>query len=511
MEESPIAEKLEDIQNKKVEQRKEKLKNWLKDPDNLLLAGVILFAIIIRLYYFNLTKDQAVWWDEGAYGSMAKNYISHIWSGTDVITGETHIRPPLFPFLWSILLRIGFGELVNRFILLLIPSILSVYLVYLIGKKLYNVKVGLVASFVFSVLWIHLFYTGRLLTHIPSLLFLFISIYFFIKSLHAEKVEYKSLAISLFFAAIVTLLRYPDGLIFIVYLLVLVIIRFNLIKDKKAWLYAIIGFSPIILFFVYNYLTQGNIFPALLSGDYAKPVSKAIALDVLNYVPVYLKTTFFIFFILGLLIAMFELFIGYDSIKKTKKLQSNLLLVLILSVFLSYFVFYIRGAEDRWLFAASISMCVLTAKGLNYVIDKASRYGKYLSLILIILILGFGAYQEIKFANAIIKEKVQTYYQLKQGFEWIKKNTPGDSVILLSGMEVYLMYYGERKYLTFPQNESDVDNIKADYLVVQAFSQQPAYINSYLQNSQDKLELVNAYFFDSEKKQPAFLVFRKIK
>ena len=40
----------------KIEARKEKIKNWLKDPSNLIFIGIIIFAIAIRLYYFFLTK-----------------------------------------------------------------------------------------------------------------------------------------------------------------------------------------------------------------------------------------------------------------------------------------------------------------------------------------------------------------------------------------------------------------------------------------------------------------------
>jgi len=43
---------------------KEKIKIWLKDPYNLVILGVIIFAFAIRLYYFSLTKNQPRWWDE---------------------------------------------------------------------------------------------------------------------------------------------------------------------------------------------------------------------------------------------------------------------------------------------------------------------------------------------------------------------------------------------------------------------------------------------------------------
>jgi len=90
---------------KTLDKRKEVVLNWLKNPYNFALVTIILFAIIIRLYYFVLTKSQPLWWDAASYGALAKNFVYHTWDGTTLINGELIIRPLLFPLLWSLLLR----------------------------------------------------------------------------------------------------------------------------------------------------------------------------------------------------------------------------------------------------------------------------------------------------------------------------------------------------------------------------------------------------------------------
>ena len=50
-------------EEKVIEEKKENIKKWLKDKSNLLILGILMFAFIIRFYYFNLTKIQAHWWD----------------------------------------------------------------------------------------------------------------------------------------------------------------------------------------------------------------------------------------------------------------------------------------------------------------------------------------------------------------------------------------------------------------------------------------------------------------
>ncbi len=504
MDNNPIQEKNQDLQK-----RNEKLKVWLKNPYNLLLIGVILFACLIRFHYFFLTEAQPLWWDEAAYGALAKNFAFHMWDDVEVIKGETAIRPPLLPLIWSALIKMGFSEPANRFILELLPSILSILFIYLIGEELYNKKVGLISAFIYSVLWIHLFYTSRLLTHAPSIAFLFASIYFFSKSFK-EKLNYKYFSISLILASLVALLRFPDGLIFVVYVIFLIFTkRLNLAKDPKAWLSAVIGLSPLLLFFLINFIKFGNIFPALLSGGYVKAVSENFAFGLLNYINVYLTMFIFIAFLVGIGIACLEVGVGYDLLSKNKKLQSHLLLLILFLVFYSFFIFYIKGAEDRWLFPLSLSFVVFGALGLSYFYDLLRKYNKILALIIILAILGFGAYNQLKFANTLINDKKDSYLQMRQGFEWLKDNASPDSIVLGNGIETYIIYYSGLNYVNFPSDEASVNSIEADYMVAHIFSNQPDYINSYLEKNQEKWKPVQVFFLDSQQTQAAFIIYQR--
>ncbi|MDP3966498.1 MAG: hypothetical protein Q8Q04_03125, partial [archaeon] len=127
-----------------------KIQNFLKEPTNAVLVGVLLFAFIIRLYFFALTKSQPLWWDEAVYGSLAKNVLTSIWDGTDLINHESIIRPPLFVLAWAGLLLLKIPETATRFILEIIPSTLSVLFVYLIGKEIFNKKIGIFSAVIFS-------------------------------------------------------------------------------------------------------------------------------------------------------------------------------------------------------------------------------------------------------------------------------------------------------------------------------------------------------------------------
>src|SRR3989344_4180482 len=508
------------------------ISKWFSQKENQYFIGILIFAIILRLNYFLLTKNQPLWWDEASFGSLAKNYISHIWDGTRMIIGETHIRPPLFTLLWSILLKIGFNEATIRFILELIPSILSVLLVYLIGKELYNYKIGLISSFIFSTLWIHLFYTARLMTDIPALLFFLISLYFLILSMKSEKtLNYNYLSLSIIFITLSTLTRYSYGLYFLVYFIIILLYKKLYLNDKKFWIYGIIGLIPLLIFFTYNYFTFGNIYPALLGGDYLTPAETAtgqaapFAWHFLNFIPIYLSTyspfqnfpntiqsvislSFTLMFLIGLGIVIFELLIGYNLITKNKKLKSHILLLLVLIGIYSFFIFYLKGAEDRYFMPSALTLCIFSAISILFIYNYFKTHNKVFAIIIISLILLSGTYAELKHADFIIKSKKDSYLQEKQGFEWIKYNTPQDSVIAGTGFEPYAVYYANRKILTIPPNESNADEIsKADYVVLHAFSPQESYINAYLQNN--NWVGYKAFFFDAEEKNPAFVIFKK--
>ena len=500
----------------KIEERKTLIKkgvfNWLKDPLNLSLALVMLFAFSIRLYYFITINNQPLWWDEAVYGGLARNMISHMWDGTIGVVNESAIRPLFFSLLWSVLIRINIPELGARFIFEFIPSIFSVFFVYLIGKEVFNKRVGIISAFIFSVLWIHLFYTLRLMTDVPTLFFLFSSIYFFIISTKQE-FNFRYFSLSLLLLSISTLIRYPSGMVFFAYLFILIAGKQLHLKKIKFWYSSIIGISPILLFFLINLIKTGNLFPALLGGSYVgaeKFVSKPFAFDLLRYIPVFLERTLFILFLVGLAIILFELVIGFNFITRDNKLRNYLLLVLILVIFYSYFIFYMRAASDRYFFPTAITLSCFAAFGIDSLYNLIKKSSKYIAVFLVLAVLIFGAYSQIKMADNLIQVKKTSYLQVRQGFEWIKENTPEDSIITGSGIYPYSMYYAERKYFELPLNESESDKIlEADYVVVHGFTPQREYINKYLQENQDKWQPVNAFFFDEQKTQPILVIYKK--
>jgi 4-amino-4-deoxy-L-arabinose transferase-like glycosyltransferase len=492
----------------KITKIKEKTKIWLKDPYNLAFVGVMLLAIGIRLYYFWLTKDQPFWWDEACYGSLAKNFITDAWRNNGLILHESLIRPLFLPLIWAFLMLLHLPESASRFILEVLPSIISVLFVYLVSKEVFNKKIALISTLVYSLIWVQLFYSVRFLADIPAVFFLFGSIYFFIKC-RKEEFNIKYFSLSLIFLSLSTMIKFQIGIIFFVYLLVLILERNLFLNKAKFWYSGLLGLSPLIIFFLLNYFSFGNIFPALFGGSYLTTstyLKTPIAWNLLGFAKILLETPFFIFFILGFLIVLSKMAISFNLVLKDKKLMNYLLLTLVMVAFFSFFIFYMRAAEDRYFIPAAISLASFSGFGIFLVYDYARKYSKLFAVLFIILVLTLGGYYQLVHTDEIIIAKKDSYLQIKQGAEWFKENVQKNSLIVGTGIDPYFIYYADLPVSYYNETEKD-KNKNADYLVIHAFPPE-SYLNTYASQNQDIWDPIAGFFFDKAKQQPGLIIFK---
>lgn len=158
------------------EKAKEKISSWMKNKYIILFALIFILGIIIRLYFFFVTKNQPLWWDEADYMAYAKNLAGI--GNVDWIVTPKHNS--LFPYIAAILLRLGSSELISKFFLELIPSILLIYLTYKICILMYkDKKIALISAFLMAIFWDMLFESFRFQLDIPALFLAFVAIYVF--------------------------------------------------------------------------------------------------------------------------------------------------------------------------------------------------------------------------------------------------------------------------------------------------------------------------------------------
>jgi len=491
-----------------IQKREKKLIDWIKQPSNLAILGILILAFIVRLYYFIITKNQALWWDGACYGALAKNLITHYWDNAVIILGETEIRPPLMPFLWSLLLRLELQELTIKFLFEFLPSLATVLLFYLVAEKMFNKRIAIFSSLILAVSWIHVFYSMRLLTHIPALFLSVLSIYFFLKAVETEKIHLVFFALSIFSAFLSILMRWSFGLIGIAYILFLVFTRkLSFLKQKSFWIGGLLGTIPIIIFFLINLIKVKHFFPALSVYGASALSKSSYAFYTFGFFSHILQLPFFILFLLGLAILLIQLALGFGMIFKSKKLSYYSFLLTLLVLNLIFLVCFIRYAEDRYLFECFISIIFIVALGIDYIYLFIKKYSKIIAIIFAVLVLLLGIYYQFNFGDNMIKEKAQSFYQIKEAFLWLKDNTPENSSILSSGTDPWTIYYAERMQISFNETMT-LKELNPDYVVVHAFPSQSKDFIPYLQNYEDKLIPLAQIFFDPDKTAPAVTIYK---
>ncbi|MBS3162927.1 glycosyltransferase family 39 protein [Candidatus Woesearchaeota archaeon] len=203
---------------------------------------VLMFSLIARIIYF--VYDQIIWWDAAVYLSMGKFIFS-----SGALGFWEPIRPLLWPFILGYGWWIGVNPIIWGHIFSTLFSLSGIYLVYLIGKKLYSEDIGILSSVLISFTWIFFFFNARLYTEIPAVFFMLLAVYCFL--------EEKNL-LSGFFLELAVMSKFPAGLL----LIILLIFSW---KNIKNILELIAGFLVIVVpYLAFNYLYYGDAFSTIL-------------------------------------------------------------------------------------------------------------------------------------------------------------------------------------------------------------------------------------------------------
>lgn len=459
-----------------------------------ILWVILILAVAVRLYYFFLTRNQALWWDEAEY-----LVVSKIWAGLIPDVGWFGGRPLLLPFIGFIFYKIGLnGELTIRLVELLL-SIIGVYLTYAIGKTLYSKKIGLIASFIGSFFYLDLFFSNKIMVDIPSSVLGFLGFYLILKGyIYGKNNPYLILGSIALMSSV--LMKYT-GVLFIIGtgITALLIKGRELFKDKRTWIAAGFGILTFIPFLIYGLLNQRILKGIFEAGSSAAslPLNEKISLffTYVTFMPVYLKITFLILFLIGL-ITMLNIFLGFDLIIKgeNKKLQHDFIILIFIILPLIYFGFFVNHFEDRYIVYSFTPIFIVAAIGLVKLEEYIKKYvesaAKYTFLILIVILL-FGSYQQLVYADSLIKSKMTAFQPQRPAGEWLKENTEKGDIIFASE-DPQFTYYAEIDVLGFPKTVEEfhekVKETNAKFMVVSVYERPPQWIYTYAQEYPDNVE-----------------------
>ncbi|MFC1685667.1 ArnT family glycosyltransferase [Nanoarchaeota archaeon] len=525
-EEKKIEEK--EIHNVKAPRIGEKIKNWLKNPYNLSLLGIFLFAFIIRFYYFFITRDQPLWFDEGVYMSSAKSY-----AGIMDFQLES-IRLPGYPLLMSAFFILGINnEVVIRFIALFIPSLIVIFLTYLCIKEMYkDRRVALISTAIITVLWEHVFYSNRFHTENFALIFQFLAFYLLFK-VYLKKEEaffikpkYSLLIIALL--SIISVIFRPGNMPFIpaIILFVLWINKSHLLNKKYLISIVSLGVAAVLAFIFSERLQTLVSFYVNTQRPLAWSNLTVFHGFYQSVIP-WLPSILFYFIIIGLILVLVDFFINKKKLmhckvdKEDLELKADLFnFLLMISVFI-IFIFLIRAQsfEYRWFFPLLTAMLVFTSKG---IITTSNYIGYFLKnkkivVLLILLVLGLGMYNQVLHADGITKMKIDSYAPVRDSGVWMKEHSSPEDTIVTASITQHA-YYAERKVYDFYVNGSnenetkfneEINENKPKYLVISSFEPgfTPQWAYDWPQRHNESAIPVQAFFADQEQKQPLLIIY----
>ncbi|MAF51005.1 MAG: hypothetical protein CMH64_02840 [Nanoarchaeota archaeon] len=476
-----------EIENKNLY---EKALSFLDKNSNPLLIGILIFAFILRLKYYNI--NSALWFDEVEYLVIAKNWAFNIPYNIPAV------RPMLLPFVAFIFYKIGLNPEFPLRILELILSVAGVYFIYLLAKEMYNKQTGFIASFLMSIFYLHLFFTARILTGMPTTTLWTIVAYLFWKGYpDKSKLYIYLMGLTL---GIGILLRFPVGLIGVVFLIYLLITEnLKFLKNKPLWISAIISLIILAPYFIWYYLKFNQIAIISTSSSYAHnfliPGYSKLFTTYL-YSPI---NTLLILFVLSILILFFNLVLGFDLIKTNKKLQRSLFLFLL---FLIPFLYFgtLDHIEPRYMFYIFPAVFILISLIILKIYNLIEKFNKYLALTFVLLVLIPSAFYQIDLADNMINSKKDSYIQFKEAGTWLKQNSNPQDVIVADGAP-FLAYYAERKVIHWGKEETFKSYIKennARYMILSQLERSPEWAYKWPVNNQDLLTPVQAYMGPNE-------------
>ncbi len=147
-----------------------------------ILLSLTLIGAILR--FFNLGFN-SLWLDEASTYTFAKMSIPEIWQATTA--GE--FNPPLFYWIEHIMLTFGNNEVILRFVPAIL-GILTIPLVYYIGKEFMDRNVGIIAAALCTFSPFLLFYSQEARAYSMGLFFVAFATVFFLKALKSNNLTH---------------------------------------------------------------------------------------------------------------------------------------------------------------------------------------------------------------------------------------------------------------------------------------------------------------------------------
>jgi len=412
----------------------------------ILIAFLILaFALELKVTF----SSPIAFGDEGFHTRMsqymAENNEYPVYNPieTTKLDKRGFARPPLWELLEGGFYSVfGFSEIIVKFLTPFISSVLTGLTVYILVKRIYNERIGVLSSII-SVTF-PVIVTYAVLFYVDTLFVFYFSLFAFLLILGVKTENRKYMMLSGVFGAFAFLTKIVGVFIFIILGLVLM---YNLIKSRQEFRKIIKLYSlPLIVMsiFVLSFLLRNLIY-------YETPLCTA-PLDTTNCDAIKYTTKYtfsqvveqagtniplfkfgaydFILFAYGNIWFIGITFLGGLFLLWKKNENKALIGIVLFSLLILFLRLFDARTEDvaRWTLAWSPVIAVVSSMYLSEVYSFLTKHYKHLGIIVIIVVIFFGYSTLTQKLN--VMSSVKRFSPLFfEACDWVRENLPQDALI----------------------------------------------------------------------------------
>jgi len=404
---------------------------------------VASLALLSRIPF--LFVNRGLLYDEALYLSIGRNLSQNISDYTMNLNYMTY-RPPLLPYLISLIFRLHLSEAGARLISPLF-SCATILLTYHYTEKHFSQRTALLASLILITSPLFLTYSLRILAHEPFAFFYTLSVFLFYEGLREKRKLYVAGAV----AGLAYLTRYVGVMFFcfiffyFLFLNLRTVRRIILLPLRNIHLMGCL-FSFIVViapWSCFNYVIYHDPF------KYAKVASDVIRLDLTTSFSAFIAST------LGEVTPWILIFLCvgiYGFLRKR-----NIFMLAWISGSLAVFLI-VTHKESRYL-ADFFPLIAITAAAGYEILDPMLKGKMFLAL--------FIALSCVSFAVGIVDvyEKKDIGKPLMYVGNFISAHTPQDFPII-ANEESQMYYYTGRKIYPFPNTREEFETLRQERKVI---------------------------------------------
>ena len=449
---------------------------------------ILTLAFLLRL----ITINQSLWLDEAININVTK-FLSYKSLVLNYSLGDFH--PPLYHLiLKSWILLFGSSEISARLISVIL-GVATVFVTYLIAKKLFEKKTALIAATLLATAPLHIYYSQEARMYVLAGFLASLSVYFFVALLKND-----ILILWVGFILSTAFMLYSDYLPYLLiptYFVYLAIFKKNIAKSTlKCFIPAFIVIFLLLIpwLIVLPRQVQVGLSAAAASPAWAQVVGTP---NIQNFLLTFVKFTIgrisvdnnLIYFLLFLPIGLFVLFLSVLSIFRLSSLRSFLWFWLLTPIILGFVIGYFVPIFTyfRFIFVLPAFYIILSAgvRTINWVVSTRI-------LLIIVLVINLTAASLYFTVPKFQRENWRLAVSL------IHKNSTPKTIVLF-----------ESNYSVAPFDYYNKDQVKTSG-ALSGFSADPNFIRDNIEKLTQDKDKVFLFQYLSGITDPAGLVFEEL-